>query len=217
VYGLIGLQTARVGGLFVALSGAGCVLLGAFVVYERFGTRTPMLHASLFRSPAFVGANLYTLLLYAALGGSLYFLPFDLINVQHYSPLAAGASLLPFILIMFVASRWSGGLVARIGPRIPLVAGALLAAARFAAFGRLGIGADYWTAVFPASVLLGLGATCFVAPLTTTVMDAVEKPRARTFRRRPQLPSPTIELRFFPVTFRTRAYRSASASASHRW
>ena len=93
-----------------------------------------MMELSLFRSRIFAVANLYTLFLYAALGGSLYFLPFELIDVQGYSPAAAGAALLPFILIMFLASRWSGGLVARIGPRTPLVLGALIAGAGFAGF-----------------------------------------------------------------------------------
>jgi len=173
VFGLIGLQVVRVGAPYVAAAVAGGAALVFFGVYERRIARVPMLAAELFESKPFVGANVYTLLLYAALGGSLYFVPFDLINVQGYSPLAAGASLLPFIVIMFVASRWSGGLVSAIGARLPLTAGAALAAAGFAAFARTGIGGSYWTTFFPATTLLGLGGALFVAPLTTTVMDSV--------------------------------------------
>jgi EmrB/QacA subfamily drug resistance transporter len=178
VYGLIGLQGASVGFRFAWVAALGGALLVVFVLYERFGTTHPMLRADLFASRPFAGANLYTLLLYAALGGALYFLPFNLINVQGYTPVAAGASLLPFILIMFVASRWSGGLVDRIGARTPLVIGAALAGAGFFAFARTGIGATYWTSFFPATVILGLGGACFVAPLTTTVMDAVHVSQA---------------------------------------
>jgi EmrB/QacA subfamily drug resistance transporter len=173
VYGLIGLQGALGGARFAANAAAGCVLLVAFIAYERFGARHPMVKADLFASHPFTGANLYTFLLYAALGGALYFLPFNLINVQGYTPLAAGASLLPFILIMFLASRWSGGLVARIGARTPLVIGAVLAGCGFLAFARTGIGAPYWISFFPAAVILGIGGAFFVAPLTTTVMNAV--------------------------------------------
>jgi EmrB/QacA subfamily drug resistance transporter len=178
VYGLIGMQGATSAGRFEAVMVVGCLLLVAFVAYERFGTSHPMLRADLFASRPFAGANLYTLLLYAALGGSLYFLPFNLINVQGYTPVAAGASFLPFILIMFVASRWSGGLVDRIGARTPLFVGALLAGAGFLAFAFTGIGASYWTSFFPAAVILGLGGAFFVAPLTTTVMDAVHVSQA---------------------------------------
>jgi EmrB/QacA subfamily drug resistance transporter len=178
VYGLIGMQGATAEMRFVAVTLLGGALLVAFVLYERFGAAHPMVRADLFASRPFAGANLYTLLLYAALGGSLYFLPFNLINVQGYTPVAAGASFLPFIIIMFVASRWSGGLVERIGARTPLVVGAVLAGAGFFGFARTGIGASYWTSFFPAAVILGLGGACFVAPLTTTVMDAVHVSQA---------------------------------------
>ena len=131
-----------------------------------------MMPLDLFQSRTFAAANLYTLFLYAALGGSLYFLPYLLVNVQHYSPTAAGASMLPFVLTMFFASRWSGGLTARIGARIPLVIGALIAGLGFAAFALRGLGGSYWTTYFPAALLLGIGGALFVAPLTTAVFDA---------------------------------------------
>jgi MFS family permease len=133
-----------------------------------------MMPLELFHSRVFSAANLYTLFLYAALGGSLYFLPYVLIDVQRYTPTAAGAAMLPFVVLMFALSRWSGGLVGRIGARIPMVAGALFAAAGFVAFALPGIGGPYWTTYFPAAVLLGIGGTLFVAPLTTTVFDAVD-------------------------------------------
>ena len=65
----------------------------------------------LFRSSNFSGANLLTLFLYAALGGVLFFFPLDLVQVQGYSPTQAGGALLPFILLMFLLSRWSGGVL----------------------------------------------------------------------------------------------------------
>lgn len=171
IYGLIRLQTTHDAYAATACV-AGLALLAFFLAYERKGTRNPMIRPDLFRVPAFTGANLYTFLLYAGLSGSLYFVPFDLINVQHYSPLEAGAALLPFIGIMFAGSRWAGGLVARIGARIPLTIGAVLAAIGFAAFALPGIAQSYWTSFFPPVVILGFAGMFFVAPLTTAVMDS---------------------------------------------
>ncbi|MDM0109105.1 MFS transporter [Variovorax sp. J22R24] len=151
---------------------AGVVASVAFVVTE-LRVRSPMLPLSMLRIGNFGGANLLTLLLYAALGGGLYFFPLNMIQVQGYSATVAGAALLPFILIMFAFSGWAGQLVDRFGSRLPLVVGPGIAAVGFALFAVPGVGANYWTAFFPAVVVLGLGMTITVAPLTTTVMNAV--------------------------------------------
>jgi EmrB/QacA subfamily drug resistance transporter len=175
VYGLI--ESPRLGFRHpaVAASLIGSVVgLAAFVFVES-RVQNPMLPLDLFRSKAFTGANLLTLLLYAALGGMMFFLTLNLIQVQGFSATAAGAAFLPFVLIMFALSRWSGSLVDRYGPRRPLIIGPLIAAVGFGLFAMTGAGASYWRSFFPGVVILGLGMAISVAPLTTTVMGSVSE------------------------------------------
>src|SRR5260370_11876131 len=157
----------------------GCSFLMAFGFVES-QVSSPMVPLTLFGRRSFSGANLLTLLLYAAIGIFFFLFPLNLIQVQGYSATATGLAVLPLILLMFLLSHWSGGLVARYGPRGPLTIGPLIAALGFLLFAVPSVGGGYWKAFFPAVVVLGFGMAVTVAPLTTVVMNSVDQDRVGT-------------------------------------
>ena len=172
VYGLI--EAATLGWRHPLVLGsiiAGGMLLVAFVFEER-RSRRPMMPLELFSSATFSGINLLTLLLYGALGGAFFFVPFLLIQVHGFSATATGAAFLPFTLILGALSRWSGGLVDRVGARGPLIIGPGIVALGFGLLALASASPHYWAVLAPM-VVLGLGMAVTVAPLTTTVINAV--------------------------------------------
>ena len=173
VWGLT-LMTAQDRGTGAAMIGAGTIALVAFVALEaRLGDRA-MVPLALFGTRTFTGLTLLTFLLYAALSGSLLLLPYLLI-ARGWSAAAAGTAMLPLPLIMGLGSRSIGTLAAKIGARPLLAVGPVVTGAGFALFAMMPAGEiDYIRHLLPGMTLIGIGMTTAVAPLTTTVMAAVD-------------------------------------------
>ena len=156
---------------------AGVGALALFLVVEKRG-RHPMMPLDVFSEPQFNAANAVTFAVYAGLGGMFLLLVVHLQTVAGFSPLAAGTALLPVTAAMALLSSRSGALAARIGPRLQMTAGPLLCAAGALLLRGIGPDADYVTDVLPGVVLFGLGLATVVAPLTATVLAAVEDRRS---------------------------------------
>ncbi len=169
-YGLIALGGGHTLRGAVALAAA-VPAIGLFLKAEA-QSDDPMMPIALFRNETFAGANALTVLLYAGLSGSLFLLPFLLIEAHGYSATAAGAAFLPFSIIMGLGSRWVGGLAEKLNARLPLVVGPTLTAIGFAVLAAFANTQSYWTGIFPGLLIVAVGMTICVAPLTTTVFNA---------------------------------------------
>jgi EmrB/QacA subfamily drug resistance transporter len=155
----------------------GVLALAAFVVVER-RSHHPMLPLDLFRSLQFSGANVVTFLVYGALGGAFFLLPIQLQRVVGLSPLRSGLALMPVTIIMLLLSARAGRLAQRIGPRLPMTLGPLIAAVGLALMVRIVPGSSYWESTLPAVVVFALGLSLTVAPLTATVLAAASAEHA---------------------------------------
>ena len=155
--------------VFVAL-----ILLGVFVLVEKRRGDRAMMPIALFAKQTFVGLTLLTFFLYSALGGLFVLIPYVLIKAASYSATAAGAALLALPLVLSVASPLAGGFAGRFGPRLPLVVGPLVVAGGFLLALRIGASANYWTEVLPAVLVMAIGMSGAVAPLTTAILTSVD-------------------------------------------
>ncbi len=153
--------------------GSGGALLALFGLWEHRRGPRAMVPLALFASRSFLGLTLLTLLLYGALGVLVVLLPYGLMQVGGTSALAAGAALVPVTACLALLSRRFGGLAARFGDRPLLVAGPAIIAIGFLLLARLDAASNYWTALLPGIVAIGLGLALAVAPLTAAVLAAV--------------------------------------------
>jgi len=168
---------------------AAVLSIGSLLFYLRVEKRAAtarLMPLQLFASRSFVGLTIFTFLLYGALGGLFVLVPYLLIRAAGYSGTAAGAALLPLPLLLTVTSPIAGALAGRIGPRLPLTLGPLIVAAGFLLALRINISANYWVDVLPMILVIAVGMSAAVAPLTTAVLTAVDARHNRPPRRAQQ-------------------------------
>jgi predicted MFS family arabinose efflux permease len=155
----------------------GVLLFVAFLVYESRAS-DPMLRLDLFRSRNFAVGNVETLALYGGLSALFFFLVLYLQQVAGYSPLESGLALLPESLVMFALSSRFGALADRLGPRLFMGGGPLIAGAGMLILLSFGVRVDYLTQVLPGILLFSLGLAITVAPLTAAILAGVDEREA---------------------------------------
>jgi len=185
------LATAGLGGLTYALTlwsatrrfetaaaialAFGAVTLAAFLWHEGRRGHRAMMPLDLFANRCFSGLNLLTFLLYGAFAAAMLLIPYVLITSGGYSPVQAGLAMLPLPILMTAISPTMGGVAARVGPRIPLTVGPLIVGAGMVLTMLIRPDRSYWAGTFPAMLVMALGMTIAVAPLTSSVLGSVEE------------------------------------------
>jgi len=170
----IGAGPAGWTGPVMLLTGLGALLMLSFLRIEKSRGERAMMPLSLFGSSSFIGLTIFTWLLWGALGALITLVPYMLIERGGYSGTGAGAALVPFALVLTVGSPLMGRVAGRTGPRLPLTIGALVTAAGFLLLLRIGETANYWTGVFPGILVIAIGMSGAVAPLTAAVLSSVD-------------------------------------------
>jgi EmrB/QacA subfamily drug resistance transporter len=166
---LLGEADAGARQMVIASGAVGLAALAGFVVWESRAP-APMLPLRFFRDRRANGVNVLTLLLYFALSGAIFFLPSALIQRDGWTAASAGSIFIGFTVMLAILSRFGGAIADRFGVRIPLTVGPAITAASFAALAPAVVAGDFWTAIAPAMLLMGVGMGITVAPLSTAVM-----------------------------------------------
>ncbi|HKP34924.1 MAG TPA: MFS transporter [Sphingomicrobium sp.] len=154
---------------------AGAFLLAAFLWVEHRRGNRAMMPLALFEGRCFSGLNLLTFLLYGAFSAAMLLIPYVLITSGGYSPVQAGLAMLPLPVLMTSISPTMGGLAAKLGPRLPLTVGPLIVGGGMLLASLIHEDSSYWTGAFPTILVMALGMTIAVAPLTSSVLGSVEE------------------------------------------
>ncbi len=148
----------------------------AFVAVEHRASR-PMLPLSMFSSSTFSAATVVGLLINLGFYGELFVMSLYLQQLRGMSALRAGVALLPQAAMAVIGSTASGRVMARTGPRLPMVAGLLLGSAGLASLVVVGAHSSYGLLVAPF-MATGLGMSLVMPAATAAVMEAAPPDRA---------------------------------------
>ena len=153
----------------------GALTLAGFLWAEHHRGKRAMMPLALFANRCFSGLNLLTFLLYGAFAVGMLLIPYVLITSGGYSPVRAGLAMLPLPILMTSLSPTMGGVAAHTGPRIPLTVGPAVVAVGMVLARLATPDSSYWAGTFPMILVMAIGMTIAVAPLTSSVLGSVEE------------------------------------------
>ena len=162
--------------LILGLFSGSALLLAAFLIVEA-RVREPMLPLGLFANRMFSVGNVAGLLLFFTMFGTFFFVTQFFQAVQGYTALEAGLRTLPTTVGIFLIAPVAGLLTARLGPRLPTVLGALLAASALLLVTRLEPDSSYGSLWWNFG-MLGIGFGLMISPLAAAVLSATPPERA---------------------------------------
>ncbi|HLL65901.1 MAG TPA: MFS transporter [Micromonosporaceae bacterium] len=158
--------------LVVTMFAVAAVFLTAFVVIEARSTN-PLLPLRVLRDRNRGGSYLIALIVGVSLFGTFLFLSYYLQQTLGYSTLKSGVAFLPFTVGIIAGAMLSAQIMPRVGPRIPMVSGLVLATVGMLLLTRLGVDTGFWSHVFPAELIMAFGMGVVFGPLTSTALVGV--------------------------------------------
>jgi DHA2 family methylenomycin A resistance protein-like MFS transporter len=153
--------------------GGAALCAALFAVVER-RSANPILPARLLSGRMFLPAVGFGMVMNFTYYGTIFTLSIFLQRVLGYSPLRAGLAFLPLTAGFFISNVISGPVVARFGPRLPMMVGACIDAVGFALLLSVDIHASYRELAL-GFLLIPLGMGLGVPAMTTAVLSSVER------------------------------------------
>jgi EmrB/QacA subfamily drug resistance transporter len=157
----------------LSLISVGLILLVAFVVVEA-RSAYPLLPLRVVLERNRGGSYLATLLLTVGMFAMFLFVSYYMQQILHYSAAKAGVAFLPFALGVIVAAGMATPLVPKLGPRVVMTAGLLIAAAGLLWMTQIGVHTSYWTHLLPQQIVMSIGMGLAFPALSSTALTNVK-------------------------------------------
>jgi EmrB/QacA subfamily drug resistance transporter len=154
----------------------GIVLLAGFVVWE-LTCDHPMLDVRFFRNRRFTAANASITMVFFALFGASFLITQYLQTVLGFSALEAGLRMLPMAIGLLLVAPMSPRLVERVGTKLVVGTGLLLAAAGLVVVSAVPV-ADGYPQLVGGMLVLALGMGLVMAPATESIMGSLPRNKA---------------------------------------
>jgi EmrB/QacA subfamily drug resistance transporter len=158
----------------LGLLAASAVLIAAFFAIE-YRSRAPLLPLRIFRLRTLTASNVAALLMGGAIFSQFFLLTLYMQQVLHYSALKTGVAYIGLTLTIIGFSAVAQGLATRLGVRRVLPVGLAFSTAALVLFARLPVDGHYFTDLFPAFLISGLGLALAFVPMSIGALTGVRQ------------------------------------------